>query len=329
MTEKPFVADTSHYSGTVTSEMLEGFAMVIAKGGGNESGIQWSPFDAKFAQTVDAAFHTRRADGRIGIPCGMYWFICPRVYTDRGMRGTLGELTGIPNERHIVLGQIERALKAGVNGWKAVSSIWFDVEEASLNSSGQRITAVMIRDTLDDLYARMVGKMDRGDWPRYRLGIYSRKSWFTEYDKGGVIEDWVRGHTDLGIWVADYRVYDYPAYRKGSDIRTQPRSWLSKVPESFGVTEKRGKEWHLWQFWGHGWADLNVWNGSEGELLDWVGYTPRGEAHPEPESPPASASSGGGMYLSAFERVLEELGALNEEERQLQAKLRDLLRRKG
>lgn len=298
---RPLVADTSHYSPPVTPEMLRGFSMVIAKGGGNENPLAVTPFDPDFAGTVEAAWHTPRRDGRVGIPAGMYWFINPRVYLDRGMQGTAEELGGLADARHPVLPQIEQALRAGNQGWKAVSSLWFDVEEASLrlHNPGVTITPRHIRDMLADLHQRIRSKMARGEWPRLVLGVYSRKSWFTQYDPQRLILDWIAGQPELAIWTADYRVYRQPAFTSGLDIREEPRSWLRQVPESFGECAGRGKAWHLWQFWGSGWADLNLYNGNEEELLAWLDYRPR-EA-PAPVGEPVPGPAGCDAALTRIE----------------------------
>ena len=37
----------------------------------------------------------------------------------------------------------------------------------------------------------------------------------------------------------------------------------------------RDSAWDIWQFWGKGWADLNLFRGAQAELYAWLGLQPR------------------------------------------------------
>ena len=292
---RALVIDTSHWSGKVTPEMLAGFDCVIAKMGGNESPATTNPYDSQWENTVQAAYDVVNADGTRGIPCGGYWMVNPRIWSEAGVTPNEATLSKISNGDHKIMTMLEKQLRAGA-GWKAVTSVCFDLEEASQWISGGGklvITDDNIRATIEDLRNRIVPLQAQGRWPKFEIGIYSRASWIDEIDTGRQLRTWLENHPEIELWTADYRVQAIPAWKTAADVRKfgMPKALNSKYPASFGWTDKRPLAWSLWQYWGSGWADLNVYNGDKAALYKWLNYTPRGAVTPPPVEPPTTGDA--------------------------------------
>lgn len=289
---RALIVDTSHWSGKVTPEMLAGFDGVIAKMGGNESPATTSPYDTQWENTVQAAYDVVNADGTLGIPCGGYWMVNPRIWIEAGVTPNEATLSKIGNGDHKLLNMLEKQLRAGA-GWKAVKMVAFDIEEASTWISGGGklvVTDDNIQETVEDLRNRIVPLQAQGRWPQFEMLIYGRASWFDEYDKGRQLQTWMENHPEIEIWPADYRVQSIPTWKTAEDVRKfgMPKPFSAKYPVSFGWTDKRPLPWSIWQYWGSGWADLNVYNGDKAAFYKWLNYTPRGAVVPPPpvEPPP-------------------------------------------
>ena len=250
---RALVIDTSHWSGKVTPEMLAGFDCVIAKMGGNESPATTNPYDSQWENTVQAAYDVVNADGTRGIPCGGYWMVNPRIWSEAGVTPNEATLSKISNGDHKIMTMLEKQLRAGA-GWKAVTSVCFDLEEASQWISGGGklvITDDNIRATIEDLRNRIVPLQAQGRWPKFEIGIYSRASWIDEIDTGRQLRTWLENHPEIELWTADYRVQAIPAWKTAADVRKfgMPKALNSKYPASFGWTDKRPLAWSLWQYW--------------------------------------------------------------------------------
>ena len=308
---RALVVDTSHWSGKVTPEMLAGFDGVIAKMGGNESPASTSPYDSQWETTVQAAYDVTNADGTRGIPCGGYWMVNPRIWSESGVTPNDATLSKISAADHKLMNMLEKQLRAGA-GWKAVTSVWFDLEEASTWISGGGklvITDDNIRATVEDLRNRIVPLQAQGRWPKFEIGVYSRASWIDEIDKGRQLRTWLENHPEIELWTADYRVQSIPAWKTAADVRAfgMPKALSTKYPVSFGWNDKRPLAWSIWQYWGSGWADLNVYNGDKAALYKWLNYSPRGQVvTPPPPPPPTTDTEARLTALEADMKALKE-----------------------
>ena len=314
---RALIADTSHWSGIITAERLAGFDGVIGKMGGNESAASASPYDDQWSNTVQAAYDVVNADGTRGIPCGGYWMLNPRIWIEAGVTPSEAGLSKISNGDHKILNMIERQLRAGA-GWKAVSSVWFDLEEASTWISGGGklvITDDNIQETLEDLRNRIVPLQAEGRWPKFEIGVYSRASWIDSIDTGRQLRTWLENHPEIELWTADYRVKAIPAWTTASDVREKgmPVPLNSKYPTSFGWTDKRPLAWSIWQYWGSGWADLNVYNGDKAAYYKWLNFTPRGQVvTPPPVEPPTTGDTDMAKLTARVERLEAWMKAVKE-----------------
>jgi hypothetical protein len=308
---RAMVIDTSHWSGKVTPEMLAGFDCVIAKMGGNESPATTNPYDSQWENTVQAAYDVVNADGTRGIACGGYWMVNPRIWVEAGVTPNEATLSKIGNGDHKLLAMLEKQLRAGA-GWKAVQVVAFDIEEASTWISGGGklvITDDNIQETVEDLRNRIVPLQAQGRWPKFELAVYGRASWFDEYDKGRQLRTWLENHPEIEIWTADYRVTSIPTWKTAADVRAygMPKALNPKYPAAFGWTDKRPLAWSIWQYWGSGWADLNVYNGDKAALYKWLNYSPRGQVvTPPPPPPPTTDTEARLTALEADMKTLKE-----------------------
>jgi len=311
------IVDTSHWSGKVTPEMLTGFDGVIAKMGGNESAASASPYDSQWETTVQSAYDVVNADGTKGIPCGGYWMVNPRIWIEAGVTPNDSGLSKISMADHKIMTMLEKQLRAGA-GWKAVKVVAFDIEEASTWISGGGklvITDDNIRATVEDLRNRIVPLQVQGRWPKFEIAVYGRASWFEEYDKGRQLRTWLENHPEIELWTADYRVQSIPAWKTAADVRAfgMPKALSTKYPTSFGWTATRPLAWSIWQYWGSGWADLNVYNGDKDAFYKWLDYTPRGQVvTPPPVDPPTTGDADIAEIKSRLARLEAWMKAVKE-----------------